>query len=87
MSLSEQAEDAAPAGSALRRFAAACHFADGTSVAAATQAACSRTAPGTGAGFGFWHPDLVTLHLWLWFPNAAGLFASTYPLVRPFNGG
>jgi hypothetical protein len=68
-------------------FAAACHYADGTFVPSASQAACAKTAPGTGAAFGFWHPDLVTLHVWLWYPNPSGLFASMNPLVRPFNGG
>jgi len=68
-------------------FAAACHYVDGTFVPAASQAACAKTAPGTGAAFGFWHPDLVTLHVWLWYPNPSGLFASMNPLVRPFNGG
>jgi len=68
-------------------FAAACHYVDGTFVPAPSQAACAKTAPGTGAAFGFWHPDLVTLHVWLWYPNPSGLFASMNPLVRPFNGG
>lgn len=68
-------------------FPAACHYVDGTFVPAPSQAACARTAPGTGAAFGFWHPDLVTLHVWLWYPNPSGLFASMNPLVRPFNGG
>jgi hypothetical protein len=67
-------------------FAAACHYVDGTFVPAPSQAACAKTAPGTGAAFGFWHPDLVTLHVWLWYPNPSGLFASMNPLVRPFNG-
>jgi hypothetical protein len=35
--------------------------------------------------FGFWHPDLVTLHLWLWYPNPAGLYHGTNPYIRPFN--
>jgi hypothetical protein len=68
-------------------FAAACHYVDGTFVPAPSQAACPTTAPGTGAAFGFWHPDLVTLHVWLWYPNPSGLFASMNPLVRPFNRG
>jgi hypothetical protein len=68
-------------------FPAACHYVDGTFVPAASQDACAKTAPGTGAAFGFWHPDLVTLHVWLWFHNPSGLFASMNPLVRPFNGG
>ena len=68
-------------------FAAACHYADGTFVPASSQDACARTAPGTGAAFGFWHPDLVTLHVWLWYPNPDGLYASMNPLVRPFNRG
>jgi hypothetical protein len=67
-------------------FAAACHYVDGTFVPAASQTACADTAPGTGAAFNFWHPDLVTLHVWLWYPNPSGLYASMNPLVRPFNG-
>jgi hypothetical protein len=34
----------------------------------------------------FWHPDLVTLHVWLWYPNPDGLYASMNPFVAPFNG-
>ena len=68
-------------------FAAACHYADGTFVPAASQAACATSAPRTAAPFSFWHPDLVTLHVWLWFDNPSGLFASMNPLVRPFNRG
>jgi hypothetical protein len=68
-------------------FAAACHYADGTFVPEVSQDACPKTAPGTGAAFGFWHPDLTTLHVWLWYPNPSGLYASMNPLVRPFNHG
>ena len=50
-------------------------------------AACPATAPGTGAKFGFWHPNLVTMHVWLWYPNPNGLFASTNPHVAPFDQG
>jgi hypothetical protein len=35
--------------------------------------------------FGFWHPDLVTMHVWLSYPNPSGLFADLNPLVTPFN--
>jgi hypothetical protein len=68
-------------------FPAACHYADGTFVAAASQDACATTAPGSGAKFTFWHPNLVTLHIWLWYPNPSGLYASMNPLVHPFNAG
>ena len=30
---------------------------------------------------------LTTLHVWIWYPNPAGLYSSTNPLVAPFNGG
>jgi hypothetical protein len=53
-------------------FAAACHHADGTFVPAASQDACPKTAPKTGAAFGFWHPDLITLHVWLCYPTWTG---------------
>ena len=68
-------------------FGAACHYADGTVVPAESQDACAATAPGTGAAFGFWHPNLITLHVWLWYPNPTGLFSGINPLVRPFNAG
>jgi hypothetical protein len=56
-------------------------------VPAPSQADCPTRSPETGAGFNFWHPDLVTLHVWLWYPNPAGLYNGTNPLVRPFNHG
>jgi hypothetical protein len=68
-------------------FGAGCHYADGTYVPAASQDACPTTAPGSGAKFGFWHPNLVTMHVWLWYPNPNGLFASTNPRVTPFDRG
>ncbi len=68
-------------------FGAACHYADGTVVPETSQDACPKTAPGSGAAFGFWHPDLVTLHVWLWYPNPSGLYSGTNPLVSPFNAG
>jgi hypothetical protein len=68
-------------------FGAACHYADGTFVPAASQDACPKTAPGSGAVFGFWHPNLITLHVWLWYPNPAGLYSGFNELVHPYNGG
>ena len=66
-------------------FPAACHYVDGTFVSAAAQDACAPKSPATGAKFNFWHPPLVTLHVWVWYPNPSGLFADTNPLVKPFN--
>jgi hypothetical protein len=74
-------------GATYRSFAAACHHQDGTFVAARTQQRCARRSPNTGARFSFWHPDLVTLHVWLWYPNPAGLYNSTNPYIKPFNRG
>jgi hypothetical protein len=72
-------------GATYGSFAAACHYKDGTFVPAAAQDQCPTRSPQTGAGFTFWHPDLVTLHLWLWYPNPDGLYSGTNPLVHPFN--
>jgi hypothetical protein len=74
-------------GATYGSFAAACHYKDGTFVAAASQDQCAKRSPQTGAAFNFWHPDLVTLHVWLWYPNPAGLYNGTNPYVRPFNRG
>jgi hypothetical protein len=68
-------------------FAAACHYADGTFVPAAAQAKCAATSPTSGAKFTFWHGPLVTLHVWLWYPNPSGLFSGTNPFVTPYNQG
>jgi hypothetical protein len=66
-------------------FPAACHYADGTFVPAAAETDCAKTSPESGAAFGFWHPDFVTLHVWAWYPNPDGVYAGMNPLVRPFN--
>ena len=68
-------------------FPAACHYLDGTFTPEPDQTACPSTSPQTGSPFNFWHPDLITMHVWVWYPNPAGLYASTNPLVAPFNGG
>jgi hypothetical protein len=67
-------------------FPAACHYEDGTFVAQKREKACA-PATASGSAFTFWHPDLVTLHLWLFYPNPDGLFNSTNPLIAPFNRG
>ncbi len=67
-------------------FPAACHYKDGTFVVDENSATCPKKAPHTGAKFNFWHPDLTTMHVWVWYPNPAGLYSSTNPLVAPFNG-
>ncbi len=72
-------------GATYGSFGAACHYRDGTFVFQAVEAACPTASPETGAPFRFWHPDLVTLHVWLWYPNPDGLYAGTNPLVAPFN--
>jgi hypothetical protein len=74
-------------GATYGSFGAACHYKDGTFVFARTQELCAERSPETGAPFNFWHPDLVTLHVWLWYPNPAGLYSGTNPYVRPFNRG
>lgn len=72
-------------GATYGSFGAGCHYVDGSYVPAAAQSDCPATAPESGARFSFWHPLLITMHLWLWYPNPAGLFASYNPLVAPFN--
>ena len=72
-------------GATYGSFPAACHYTDGSFVAARVQELCPKRSPEAGARFNFWHPDLVTLHVWLWYPNPAGLYNGTNPLIKPFN--
>jgi hypothetical protein len=74
-------------GATYGSFPAACHYLDGTFVAARVQELCPKTSPRTDARFNFWHPDLVTLHVWVWYPNPDGLYNSTNPYIKPFNRG
>jgi len=72
-------------GATYGSFGAACHYQDGTFVFRTVQEKCPSSSPESGAPFNFWHPDLVTLHVWLWYPNPAGLYSGTNPYVHPFN--
>ena len=72
-------------GATYGSFPAAGHYRDGTYVFARVQELCPKRSPRTDARFNFWHPDLVTLHVWLWYHNPDGLYSGTNPLVRPFN--
>jgi hypothetical protein len=56
---------------------------NGQFVPAAAESDCA--AENGGATLAFWHPDLVTLHVWLWYPNPDGIFAARNPLVAPFT--
>ncbi|MEP7023495.1 MAG: hypothetical protein ABJB47_06690 [Actinomycetota bacterium] len=69
------------------QFPAACHYADGTFVPDTNAKTCAKTAPKTHAKFTFWHPVLITMHVWIWYPNPAGLYSSTNPLIAPFGRG
>ncbi|HXF83185.1 MAG TPA: hypothetical protein VNN19_10580 [bacterium] len=66
-------------------FGAACHYADGSFVMADAEAKCAKTNARTGSAFTFWHPPLVTLHFWIWYPNPNGVFGEFNPLLSPFN--
>jgi hypothetical protein len=74
-------------GATYGSFPAACHYKDGTFVPEPSQDACPTRSPQTHATFNFWHPDLVTLHVWIWYPNPDGLYHGTNSLIRPFNLG
>lgn len=72
-------------GATYGSFGAACHYEDGTFVFSSAESECADTNTETGAAFTFWHPDLVTLHMWAWYPNPAGIFSGTNRWVRAYN--
>jgi hypothetical protein len=72
-------------GATYGAFPAACHYKDGTFVVQTSADACAPTSPQSGSAFNFWHPALVTMHVWIWYPNPAGLYASMNPLVPAFR--
>src|SRR5664279_3578438 len=72
-------------GATYGSFPAACHYKDGTFTPEPSADACPAKSPQSGAAFNFWHPQLVTLHVWIWYPNPAGMYASMNPLVDAFG--
>jgi hypothetical protein len=73
-------------GATYGSFDAACHYKDGTFVPAAAETDCKPASPDGSSPFGFWHPKLVTMHVWLWYHNPAGLYHPTNPLVQTPGG-
>jgi hypothetical protein len=61
-------------------FEAGCHYRNGTFVPATAGPDCQQSTP-DGSPLAFWHPQLVTMHVWLWYHNPAGLYHPTNPLV------
>jgi hypothetical protein len=77
---------AAPlAGASYGSFPAACHYVDGTFTPDASATSCAATSPQSGARLSFWHPKLTTMHVWIWYPNPDGMYASMNPLVHAFG--
>jgi hypothetical protein len=72
-------------GATYGSFGAACHYKDGSFIPSYSDATCGKQNPMTGAEFAFWHPPLVTLHMWIWYPNPRGVFGEFNPLLTPFN--
>jgi hypothetical protein len=68
-------------------FPAACHYVDGTFTPENVQSQCAPTSPTSGAKFNFWHGSLITLHVWLWYPNPAGIYSGTNPLATAYDRG
>jgi hypothetical protein len=72
-------------GASYGSFPAACHYKDGTFVPTPSADACAAKSPASGSAFNFWHPKLVTMHVWTWYPNPSGMYASMNPLVSAFG--
>ncbi|MEA2426260.1 MAG: hypothetical protein QOH13_2670 [Thermoleophilaceae bacterium] len=72
-------------GASYGSFPAACHYKDGTFVPEPSAGACAKTSPASGSAFKLWHPRLVTMHVWTWYPNPSGMYASMNPLVPAFG--
>jgi hypothetical protein len=73
-------------GATYGTFEAACHYQDGTFVPATAGPDCKQATPDGRSPLAFWHPKLVTMHVWLWYHNPAGLYHPTNPLVPAHDG-
>ena len=68
-----------------KRHLATCRYTDWQEFPARSPEACPRAHPDRKSRFVTWSPDLWVVHLWLWYPNPYGLFASLNPLLAPFD--
>jgi hypothetical protein len=73
-------------GATYGSFEAACHYQDGTFVPAMAGPDCKQASADGSSPLAFWHPKLVTMHVWLWYHNPAGLYHPTNPLVPTHDG-
>jgi len=67
------------------RSLAICRYADWQEYRSPTREGCPQVHPETQAAFTAWQPDTWAIHLWIWYPNPYGLFASMNPLLAPFD--
>ena len=72
-------------GASYGSFPAACHYDDGTFTPQPSASACAPNSPQSGSKLNFWHPALTTMHVWIWYPNPDGMYASMNPLVHAFG--
>lgn len=67
------------------RHLATCRYADWREFPARSREACPQAHPDTKSPLATWYPDQWVIHLWLWYPNPYGLFASLNPVLAPFD--
>lgn len=72
-------------GVAWERRRAMCRYGDWQEFPSRSRQGCPSMHPETKSPFVAWYPDLWVIHLWLWYPNPYGLFASLNPLLAPFD--
>jgi len=63
---------------------ASCHYKDGSEYSEPKKDVCKKTSD-TGSEFASWHPDLHTLHAYVWYPNSEGVFSTSNALLQPFS--
>lgn len=67
------------------RHLAMCRYGDWQQYPARSSQECPQSHPETRSQLVAWSPDRWVIHLWLWYPNPYGLFASLNPLLAPFD--
>jgi hypothetical protein len=63
-----------------------CHYRDYRELPAARASECPPRHPASGAEFSLWHPAFAVVHVWAWYPNPAGPFATENAYLAPYGG-
>jgi hypothetical protein len=73
-------------GAAWHEHEASCHYRDFRELPGARAGECPSKHPASGETFVLWHPAFAVVHVWAWYPNPDGPFATENAYLSAYGG-